>query len=95
MWSQHQVGIWYEGPALEGNFQTFRFCEFQKSLIFEAWKFNGNNQNFQTRKIFARKNLEKSLVKVQKKFGTQGLIWYNQMKTKNNCFSSLFLINVV
>ncbi len=55
------------GPALDGIFWTFRFCEFRKSSAVEVRKFFGKKRNFQTRKFFA-KSLEKSLeIYVRKK----------------------------
>jgi hypothetical protein len=45
----------FKGPALNGNFRTFRFREFQKCSVFEVRKFFGKNRNIRTHGIFAKK----------------------------------------
>jgi len=48
-----------QGPALDGIFQTFRFCEFRICSTVEVQKFFGKNGIFELRK-FSQKFLEKS-----------------------------------
>ncbi len=49
------------GPANDGNFLIFHFCEFQNCSVTKVWKFLWKTRLFRIPENFAKKSLEISL----------------------------------